>query len=51
VDKFAGRARTATPQEKPRLWKLMAKIYPPYVDYQAKAGREIPVVIVEPARD
>ena len=50
ADKFNARARTATPKEKPRLWKLMNKIYPPYDSYQVradKAGRDIPVVILE----
>jgi deazaflavin-dependent oxidoreductase (nitroreductase family) len=44
-----GCARTATPEEKQRLWPVMAKIFPQYDAYQAKAGREIPLVIVEPA--
>lgn len=48
ADKFAARARTATNKEKPRLWKLMSKIFPHYEKYQAKAGRDIPLVIVEP---
>jgi deazaflavin-dependent oxidoreductase (nitroreductase family) len=48
ADKFAARARTATPTEKPRLWKVMSKIFPQYDRYQARAGREIPLVIVEP---
>jgi deazaflavin-dependent oxidoreductase (nitroreductase family) len=46
--KFAARARTAAPKEKPRLWKIMTKIYPEYDKYQAKTDREIPLVIVEP---
>jgi deazaflavin-dependent oxidoreductase (nitroreductase family) len=51
ADKFAATARTATPKEKQRLWKLMRKIFPRYDLYKeqaAKAGREIPLVIVEP---
>lgn len=51
ADKFAARARTATPREKPRLWKIMSKIYPQYDKYQAKANREIPLVIVEPVEE
>lgn len=47
--KFAARARTATAEEKPRLWQLMASILPQYNSYQEKAGRDIPVVIVERA--
>ena len=50
AEKFAAHARTATAKEKPRLWKLMSKIYPQYDQYQvqaSKAGRVIPVVILE----
>jgi len=48
ADKFTAHARTATKDEKPRLWKIMAGIFPRYDEYQAKAAREIPVVILEP---
>jgi deazaflavin-dependent oxidoreductase (nitroreductase family) len=41
-------ARTASPDEKRRLWPLMASIWPAYNDYQAKTAREIPVVVLEP---
>lgn len=44
---FAARARTATPEEKPRLWEMMAKMFPNYNEYQAKTERDIPVVILE----
>jgi deazaflavin-dependent oxidoreductase (nitroreductase family) len=47
ADKFKARARTATQQEKPALWKLMASIWPDYDKYQKKTRREIPVVILE----
>ena len=30
----------ATPEEKPRLWKIMRDIFPQYDTYQAQAGRE-----------
>lgn len=49
--KFTARARTADPEEKQRLWQVMSKIYPSYDNYQekaAKAGRDIPLVILEP---
>jgi deazaflavin-dependent oxidoreductase (nitroreductase family) len=51
--RFAGktipvRARVATPEERSRLWAVAARAYPPYDDYQARAGsREIPVVVLE----
>ncbi|MBA3869100.1 MAG: nitroreductase family deazaflavin-dependent oxidoreductase [Anaerolineae bacterium] len=47
ADKFRARARTASAEEKPPLWQIMAKILPRYNEYQAKAGREIPLVILE----
>ena len=47
ADKFTARARTAEPAEKPALWALMTSIFPTYDDYQEKAGREVPVVILE----
>lgn len=48
TNKFHARARTASAEEKARLWKIMSKIFPTYDRYQAKAGREIPLVILEP---
>lgn len=47
AEKFAARARTATAEEKPRLWAKMASIWPAYDDYQEKTERDIPVVILE----
>lgn len=41
-------ARTATGQEKPRLWKIMTDLWPNYDVYQARTEREIPVVVLEP---
>ena len=46
-DVFDANARTAGPDEKPALWKMMAEIWPQYNDYQAKTDRVIPVVILE----
>jgi deazaflavin-dependent oxidoreductase (nitroreductase family) len=47
ADRFAARARTANPEEKPALWKLMANIWPSYDEYQTRTTRAIPVVILE----
>ena len=47
ADKFRATARTAMGEERTRLWKMMAAIYPPYDAYQAKTQREIPVVVLE----
>ena len=51
ADRFAARARTATPDEKPRLWQLMTQIWPAYDSYQQRTEREIPVVVLERATD
>jgi deazaflavin-dependent oxidoreductase (nitroreductase family) len=42
-------ADTAPPDERPRLWTLMTRIYAGYDAYQAKTSREIPVVTLTPA--
>lgn len=47
ADKFTARARTAGAEEKPRLWRLMAAIWPDYDRYQKRTSRDIPVVILE----
>ncbi|WP_424531357.1 nitroreductase family deazaflavin-dependent oxidoreductase [Sphaerisporangium viridialbum] len=46
-DKFRARARTAAPEEKPEVWRLMTATWPQYDEYQTKTDREIPVVILE----
>ena len=46
-DRFTARAREATPEEKPELWRQMTSEWPAYDDYQAKTDREIPVVLLE----
>ncbi len=42
------RARIATPEEKPEMWKEMTSHWPDYDNYQKKTDREIPVVVLEP---
>lgn len=46
-DRFTARARTATAEEKPALWRMMADRWPAYEEYQRKTRREIPVVVLE----
>jgi deazaflavin-dependent oxidoreductase (nitroreductase family) len=49
--KMNARARTATGEERARLWKQAVEFFPPYADYQVKSGgREIPVVVLDPVR-
>jgi deazaflavin-dependent oxidoreductase (nitroreductase family) len=43
------RARTASPEERERLWPLAVKAYHGYEDYAVRSkGREIPLVVLEP---
>jgi deazaflavin-dependent oxidoreductase (nitroreductase family) len=49
ADRFSATARTAGPEERARLWQPMRDLYPPYDEYQARAGREIPVVVLRRA--
>jgi deazaflavin-dependent oxidoreductase (nitroreductase family) len=46
-DRFPARARTATPEEKARMWQTMTAEWPAYDGYQRKTDREIPVVVLE----
>jgi len=46
-ERFAARARTASADERARLWPLMVSILPDYEDFQARTTREIPLVVVE----
>jgi len=48
-DRFGARARTATPEEKPELWRMMTGKWPAYDQYQDNTTREIPVVVLERA--
>jgi deazaflavin-dependent oxidoreductase (nitroreductase family) len=49
--KYSGVARIVSGAERERLFRMMAKIYPPYDDYQTQTAREIPVVALEPRED
>ena len=47
ADRFKARARTATPEEKPAMWREMVGHWPDYDVYQQRTDREIPVVVLE----
>jgi deazaflavin-dependent oxidoreductase (nitroreductase family) len=47
ADRFRARARDATPEEKPEMWREMVTHWPPYDDYQRRTEREIAVVVLE----
>ena len=46
--KFSARARTIEGDDRDQIWAMMEKIYPPYIDYQARTDRKIPVVVLDP---
>lgn len=47
--KYSARARTATGDERARLWQQSLTFWPLYADYQKKAPhREIPIVVLDP---
>ena len=46
--KFDATARTASPEEKERLWPLVVAVFPTYEDYRKKTSRDIPVVVLTP---
>jgi proline iminopeptidase len=48
--KTKARARTATGEERARLWAKALQFWPPYAEYQLKTEREIPVVVLDPVR-
>lgn len=41
-------ARELSGAEKAEWWERCVAAFPPYADYQARAGREIPVFVLEP---
>ncbi|MHB1582960.1 MAG: nitroreductase family deazaflavin-dependent oxidoreductase [Acidimicrobiales bacterium] len=49
-DVFAARARTAGPEEKPRLWEVMVDQWPNYDVYTTRTDRVIPLVVLAPTR-
>ena len=49
-DKLTARARVAEGDERARLWERMAQIWPDYNAYQSRTDRQIPIVVLEPAK-
>jgi deazaflavin-dependent oxidoreductase (nitroreductase family) len=48
-DRFRARARTATAEERPAMWREMTSHWPDYDAYQRRTDREIAVVVLERA--
>lgn len=45
---FTATARTATDEERPQLWAIMAGLWPNYDVYTTRTTRQIPVVVLTP---
>ena len=45
------RARDTHGEERERLWRSLADLYPGYDKYAQKTSRQIPVVVLEPVAD
>jgi len=50
VDRWAIRARVATPEQRARLWPKVVQAYSGYAGYQDRTEREIPLVMLKPRR-
>jgi deazaflavin-dependent oxidoreductase (nitroreductase family) len=48
ADRFSASARTVEGADREQLWRLMTTIMPEYDDFQARAGRVIPVILLTP---
>jgi deazaflavin-dependent oxidoreductase (nitroreductase family) len=46
AERFTVVARTASAEEKPRLWAIMTELWPNYDVYQSRTERDIPVVVL-----
>ena len=46
--RYRVRARTATLEEREKLWPRLVDFYPDFAVYQSRTDREIPVVILSP---
>lgn len=51
TETFTARARPATAEERPHLWRLMVSAMSEYAAYQQRLTREIPVVLLERVQD
>ena len=48
AEKFTATARTASADEREKLWRMMSQVYPTYDELQTKTERQIPVIVLTP---
>jgi deazaflavin-dependent oxidoreductase (nitroreductase family) len=44
---YDARARVAVGEERERIWAHATKLFPPYIEYQTRCERQLPVVVLE----
>jgi len=49
VDQIPVVPRTASDDEKPRLWQIVTEVWPNYDVYQSRTDRAIPIVVLSPS--
>lgn len=49
AEKMTVKMRVAEGEEREKLWDMMTKVFPTYIEYQQKTARKIPVVVLERA--
>jgi len=47
TDEYGAKARVATGEERERIWSAQKAARPAFAEYEQKAGREIPVVVLD----
>jgi deazaflavin-dependent oxidoreductase (nitroreductase family) len=48
---FPARARDATPEERPDLWRMMTALFRSYASFAKRTDRTIPVVVLQPVSE
>ena len=49
TERYDARARVASGEERERIWRDVTSALPQFAEYQARSGREIPVVVLDRA--
>jgi deazaflavin-dependent oxidoreductase (nitroreductase family) len=49
TEQYRAKARVAVGDERERIWSAQKAARPAFAEYELKAGREIPVVVLDPA--
>jgi deazaflavin-dependent oxidoreductase (nitroreductase family) len=47
TERYPATARVATGDERERIWSAQKAAYPGFAEYEAKSGRQIPVIVLD----